>query len=215
METNSFTLVRPWMNQILNTIKKDLKADHLAVDKTFYQAHFGHRPLNKLSMDEIFAVYEKELLAGNPELCEWVVNRWVFKHGDAYRHFAERLSPINPNFHEIQSLTDAQAEQILAGATESFGAITTYLFSRLNEVVFSENIFNKLYQAALKETEETKDQLEKKNIEETIEQLKISHQRELNRIQEKYEDKLAGVQRKYTVDVEALKKQIRALQRKQ
>lgn len=32
------------------------------------------------------------------------------------------------------------------------------------------------------------------------------------RLQDKYEDKLAGVQRKYMTDVEALKKQIRSLQ---
>ena len=87
MEMNSFSSVGPWMNQILDTIKKDIKTDHLAVDKTFYLAHFGRRPINKLSIDEIFTVYEKELLAGNQTLGEWVVNRWVFKHGDAYRHF--------------------------------------------------------------------------------------------------------------------------------
>ena len=214
METNSFTLVQPWMQQILQSIKKDIKTDHLSVDKSFYKAHFGNRPLNKLSIEEIFAVYEKELLAGNADLSDWVVNRWVFRHGDIYRHFADRLNAINPHFQEIQSLTDAQAEQILANAVESFGATKVYIFSRLNGVVFSDMIFDGLHQAALKDTQSKQAEQEQKNLDESIEELKLRHQRELSRLQEKYEDKLSGVQRKYSTDVEALKKQIRALQQR-
>lgn len=40
------------------------------------------------------------------------------------------------------------------------------------------------------------------------------HQREVSRLNEKYESKLAGVQKKYAIDTEALKKQIRALQQR-
>ncbi len=214
MEMNSFAHVRPWMQQILNSIKKDIKTDHLPKDKTFYKAHFGNQPQNKLSLEEIFSVYEKELIAGNAELCEWVVNRWVFKHGDVYRHFADRLTAINPHFQEIQSLTDAQAEQILAGAVESFGSTDVCIFSRLNGVVFSDAVFERLHQAALKETQSKQAELEQKQADESIEQLTLQHQRELSRLQERYEDKLAGVQRKYNTDVEALKNQIRALQQR-
>ena len=99
METNSFSALRPWVEQILLTIKKDIKTDHLSTDHSFFKAHFGNRALNKVTQEEIFSVYENELLAGNRELMEWVVNRWVFKHGDIYRHFAERLSAINPHFY--------------------------------------------------------------------------------------------------------------------
>jgi len=212
MEMNSFTYVRPWMEQILQAIRKDIKTDHLPRDKSFFKTHFGNRPQNKLAQEEIFAAYEKELLAGNEELCEWVINRWVFKYGDIYRHFAERLSAINSNFHEIHSLTDSQAEQVLAGAPERFGSVPTYIFSRLNGVVFSEAIFEKLYQAALQETQFRKQAVEEKREQESIEQINMRHQRELSRLQEKYEDKLAGVQRKYSADVEALKRQIRSLQ---
>lgn len=212
MEMNSFALVRPWMEQILLSIKKDIKTDHLSTDQSFFKAHFGHRPLNKLTQEEIFSVYEKELLSGNPTLSEWVINRWVFKHGDIYRHFAERLGAINPHFQEITTLTDAQAEQILSGALESFGVTDVYLFARLNSVVFSETIFERLHEAALKETASKQENEVKKAKQESIDQILERHQRELIRMQEKYEDRLAGVQRKYTQDTEALKKQIRSLQ---
>ncbi|MBF8263853.1 MAG: hypothetical protein HW387_1518 [Parachlamydiales bacterium] len=214
METNSFTYVRPWIEKILLSIRKDIKTDHLAVDKSFFKTHFGSRPMNKLTQEEIFAVYEKELLAGNAELREWVINRWVFKHGDIYRFFADRLSAINPNFQEIQTIEDAQAEKIISPAIDSFGATSTYLFSRLNGVVFSPQIFERLNQAAMKETEKNKVSDEQKSLDESIDQMKARHQRELSRLQEKYEDKLAGVQRKYSTDVEALKKQIRSLQQR-
>jgi hypothetical protein len=212
MEMNSFTYVRPWMDQILQAIRKDIKTDHLPADKFFYKTHFGNRPLNKLTQEEIFAVYEKELLSGNQELGEWVINRWVFKYGDLYRHFAERLSAITPNFQEIQALTDAQAEQVLAGAQEKFGFAETYIFARLNSVVFSDAFFDRLHQAALQETQSKKQVQIEKNEQESLDQLNVRHQRELSRLQEKFEDKLSGIQRKYISDVEALKKQIRSLQ---
>ncbi len=212
MKMNSFTYVRPWMEQILQVIKKDIKTDHLPGDKSFYKTHFGNRPQNKLTQEEIFATYEKELLAGNEDLSEWVINRWVFKYGDIYRHFAERLGAVNPNFQEIQSLSDAEADMVLAGAQEKFGSAETYIFARLNGVVFSDSVFDRLNQAALQETQSKTQMQEQKNEQESFEQLNARHQREVSRLQEKYEDKLSGIQRKYTSDVEALKKQIRSLQ---
>ncbi len=213
MQKNPFNLVQPWINQILHVIKKDIKTDHLSVDKNFYKTHFGSRPLNKLSLEEIFAVYEKKLLEGEEEIVEWAVNRWVFKNGDLYQHFAQRLSAINPEFSEIESLTESQAEQVLDGA-EAFGVLNVYLFSRLNGVVLPESIFKRLETAAAKEQESENARAEKESAQESLEKELDRYRRDASRIKEKYEDKLAGVQRKYQVDVEALKKQIRSLQQR-
>jgi len=211
MNTNPFLALKPWISQILHAIKKDLKTDHLAVNKNFYRTHFGTRPLNKLLVEEIFAVYEKELLAGNEELVEWAVNRWVFKHGDLYQHFAQRLSEINPDFQGIEALTEVQANQILDGA-EVFGEVEVYLFSRLNGVVFPETIFERLRVAAEKKIAEDKLQKEQSAVQESQVQELERLRREAARAREKYEDKLAGVQRKYQTETEALKKQICSLQ---
>ncbi len=205
---NQFQALQNWTQQILDTIKKDIKTDHLHTDPAFYRNYFGNRPQNRLTSEEIFAAYEKELLKGNEELAEWVVNRWVFKHGDLYQHFAERLERINPDFSEIKELSEAESEEILKGAFENFGAIQTYLFTVLNGVVFPKKVIEKLANAA----ELEKLAQEKAGVEEAkregFEKEIASLQREIARLN----DKIAGVQRKYTTDTEALKKQIKALQ---
>ncbi len=211
---NQFQSLQGWIPEVLTAIKKDIKTDHLSSDPVFYRTYFGNRPQNRLTADEIFAAYEKELLKGNQDLGDWVVNRWVFKHGDVYRHFAEGLSRVNPDFEEIQTLTEEQSNQMLKGAVESFGAIPVFLFSVLNGVVFPDSVRQRLRQMADVEkstqVSEQKSDSEKQNFEQVIARL----QREMARLNEKYESRLAGVQKKYETDTEALKKQIRALQQK-
>jgi hypothetical protein len=214
MDTNCFNYVSPWMRQILYSIKKDIKTDHLPGDKTFYKTHFGNRPQSQLTQEEIFSVYEKELLSGNRDLVEWAVNHWVFKHGDIYRHFSERLSRINPQFQEIDVLTDEESGQALAGACETFGAVSVYIFSCLNGVALSEASFNQLREQALRQTEIQMQADSQKEQAESMEKIIARHQAETSRLKEKYENKLAGLQKKYAVDTEALKKQIRALQQR-
>lgn len=207
---NQFLTLQNWTFEVLETIKKDLKSDHLHTDPLFYQKHFGRRPQNRLSVEEILTAYEKELVEGHPEIAEFVVNRWVFKHGDLYQHFADRLSKIHPNFDEIKQLTPEQSKQVLQGAAETFGAVPTFLFCVLNGVVFPPTILEELRRGAEVEKsarlqkEET--EAERDNLQKVIE----AHQREVARLH----DKIAGVQKKYVNDTEALKKQIKSLQQK-
>jgi hypothetical protein len=207
---NQFLTLQNWTQEVLNAIKKDLKNDHLPTDPVFYKTYFGNRPQNRLTMEEIFAAYEKELVQGNEDLAEFVVNRWVFKHGDLYQHFAERLSQINPDFEQIKQLNDAETETVLAGATESFGAIPTFLFAVLNGVVFPQPAIERLRKEA--EREKTAREKNEANTQEqqTLDKLIAAHKREIARL----ESKIEGVQKKYGTDTEALKKQIKALQKK-
>lgn len=207
---NQFQTLQNWTLEVLNAVKKDIKSDHLHTDPVFYRSYFGNRPQNRLSSEEIFAAYEKELLKGNEELAEWIVNRWVFKHGDLYQHFAEGLSKVNENFDQIKNLTESESREILKGAPEAFGAIPTYLFSVLNGVVFPQNVLEELRKGA----EAEKAAREKKSAssaeEEGVQKTIAALQREIAR----QNDKIAGVQKKYDKDTEALKKQIRTLQQK-
>ncbi|HSX26394.1 MAG TPA: hypothetical protein VLE89_05240 [Chlamydiales bacterium] len=205
---NQFQSLQPWIFQILNEIKKDIKTEHLGADPVFYKTYFGNRPQNRLTAEEIFAGYEKELVKGNEELAEWVVNRWVFKHGDLYRHFAERLSDVHPDFSQIKELNEEESEKVLDGASDVFGAVDTFLFSVLNGVVFSEKVIQRLRKEAEAEAAAQKKEVETPKV--NLEQMVAQHQREVARLHAKIE----GVQKKYTTDVEALKKQIRALQKK-
>jgi hypothetical protein len=212
---DKFQTLQPWLSQVLHTIKKEIKAEHLSKSPIFYKAHFGNRPLNRLTNEEICVVYEKELLQGdNEEMGEWVINRWVFRHGDIYQHFAERLTQIHPDFDEIKSLNDMQSEQVLSGSVESFGAISVYLFTVLNGVVISPSVLGRLRSAAEKEQAKLKTELETALHTENLEQILERQKNELVRVEKKYEDKLAGVMKKHATDVEALKKQVRSLQLK-
>ncbi len=213
MQKNPFPSIGPWIPKILHAIKKDIKTDHLSADKIFYKTHFGSRPLNKLTIDEILAVYERELLAGAEDLVEWVVNRWVFKHGDLYQRFAGLLSQVDPEFHAIDLLTEAQSEKLL-GSLGDCSAIEVYLFSHINRVVFPEAVFERLRIAAEAESAAEQENEANKKAEETAADELQRLRRDVCRLKEKYEEKLAGVQRKYQTDIDALKKQIRALQQK-
>jgi hypothetical protein len=207
---NQFHALQNWTFEILNAIKKDLKSDHLHTDPVFYKTYFGNRPQNRLSTEEIFAAYEKELEKGNEPLAEFVVNRWVFKHGDLYQMFAERLEKINPEFDQIKELSEKESQDILKGIPEAHGAIATFLFCVLNGVVFPQSVLDKLEKAALAEKVAQKKEEEGAQEEANLQKVISAQVREIARLN----DKLLGVQKKYTTDTEALKKQIKALQQK-
>lgn len=212
--TTIFQTLQPWLPQIIHAIKKEIKTEHLAKSPAFYKAHFGNRPLNRLTNEEIASIYEKELLKPDQELSDWVINRWVFRHGDIYNHFADRLALIHPNFYEIKNLDDSQSEKVLFGAPEKFGSLAVYLFVVLNGVVLAPSTLETLRlraESEEKNREATKSaSIRQASLEETIENQK----NEIIRLEKKYEEKLAGVMRKHSTDVEALKKQIRALQKR-
>ncbi len=212
---DKFQTLQPWLSQVLHTIKKDIKSEHLSKSPTFYKAHFGNRPINRLTNEEICAVYEKELLGNDTEeLGEWVINRWVFRHGDIYQHFASRLSQINPDFEQIKSLDDKQSEQVLSGAAEAFGALPVYLFIVLNGVVISPKVLGRLKELVVTTQAKEKEENEALSLKMSLDQAIERQKTEILRLEKKYEDKLSGVMKKYTTDIEALKNQVRALQQK-
>lgn len=211
---NKFLVIQPWLPETLESIKREIRIEHLAKNPSFCRAHFGNRPLNRISGEELIQAYEKKLLSGDEELSQWVVNRWVFKNGDIYAHFAQRLEAIDSNYDSLDVLSPSQSEEVLKGALERFGAVSTYLFSVLNEVVFPPSVFEKLRCLAEGETSRRSlvNQGEKKSP--SVEELKASHEQAIAKMQEKWEGKIAGILKKYTQDVEALKAQVRSLQKK-
>ncbi len=207
---NQFHALQNWTFEILDAIKKDLKSDHLHADPLFYRTYFGNRPQNRLTTEEIFAAYEKELTQGNESIAEFVVNRWVFKHGDLYKRFADRLAKINPDFDQIKDLSDVESQEILKGVPEEFGAVPTFLFCLLNGVVFPKTTLDRLEKAAQIEKAAKKKEQESDLEEKSLQKIIATLQREVARLNEK----ILGVQKKYTIDTEGLKKQIKTLQQK-
>lgn len=205
-----------WLDEVIDAVKKDLKADHLKKDFNFCKKYFPGKNIHKLENQEIVAAY-KEALMGEEEadaLAEFIIHRWIFKNGEIYHFFEERLRKISPDFTEIVQLTDQQSDVLQQEAFKEFGALRTYLFSYLNGVAFSSEYFKKMAADALLEKKEKK--IEEAQIFErrSLEDLKTSHATEISRLKDKYEKKLLGVQKKYTQDVDMLKKQLASVQRK-
>lgn len=210
---NKFEIIHPWISIVLEAIKKDIKTDFLPGKASFIRAHFGNRPTHRLTIEEIFEACAKDLLAGDEEFSEWVVNRWVFRHGDIYSHFAERLGKISQDYSAIRQLSEEESDGVLEGAAQKFGALPLYLFSVLNGVVFPETVFARLRSAAEEEEARLLEQKEEARESQRKVQAEQDYRRELARLQEKYEGKVSGVMKKYGTDVDALKKQIRSLQK--
>ncbi|MEN9654631.1 MAG: hypothetical protein RL235_743 [Chlamydiota bacterium] len=212
---NPFTQVQPWVASILSDIKKELRTEHLLKSPVFYRAHFGNRPHNRIPYEEIEAVYVRALAEGSDaDLADWVINRWVFQHGDIYEAFAEKLQQVNPDFTQIKELTLDESERVLDGMAERFGALNVYLFAWLNKVAFPESVFHRLQNLAESTTRLAKEEAEESKALVEKEALVKKHARDLEKLRLKCEDKIAGVMRKYDQDVAGLKNQIRALQKR-
>ncbi len=211
-----FNLLRDWMPHIVSVVKRDLKNEHLKNDRAFAKEHFGNKPLGQITEDDLAPVYLQKIVEGEGDesLGEFVANRWMLKNTDVYDFFESSLRAINPNFDQIEELTDEASDQIIGGAAEQFGAQNTYLFSVLNSVVFPKAKLDALASQASSEAAVALQEEKVAGDERTVEAMERRLEREIKRLEDRHEKKLAGMQKKYVKDTETLKKQIANLQRK-
>jgi hypothetical protein len=211
-----FLMLQPWIPHIIDSIKKDLKNEHLKKDWQFCKQYLPGKSLNKLSLEDLVEAYSLALQKSeNAEaLAEFISNRWLLRNGELYSYFETKLSEINPNFSEIDSIDADKARDIIKGSVELCGPVKTYLFSVINSVVFPEEVYTELNKQA--QNTEEKEEAEGKIISEkmSMEAMQRAYEQQIARLIDKYEKKLAGVQKKYIQDTEGLKKQLSQLQRK-
>lgn len=208
-----FEKLTPWIYDIFQLIKKDLRNDHLFKSPTFVQKYFPKRVLDKLTIEEFTEAYLREIAEGDEELAEKIVTRWVLKNAELYQFFVTELSKINPQYDEIDSLSAEVSAFLLNHSVRHFGASSTYIFSVLNAVVFNEEQLNKLREIAIAEKNQPKPS-EEKGVLESVELIKDHYEKELRKLTEKYDKRLQGIERKYVQDTEGLKKQIAQLHKK-
>lgn len=213
-----FAMLKAWMPQILEPLKKDLRNDHLKNDWEFFKRYFAAKNINKLTIEDFVLAYSKAMEevdeARAEQIGEFIANRWLMHHTELYDYFEKQLNHINPNFQEIELLSDEQSKQILEPAYSEFSPFNLYVFAVLNSVVFPENVYADLHKKADQALKTAHAQEEADQQLRSIEEVKTSYQQQLARLQDKYEKKLSGLQKKYITDVEGLKKQISQLQRK-
>jgi len=208
-------LLQPWMNLIVNTIKKEIKNEHLRKEFWLVQKYFQKKAIEKLNVEELSDAYFKEVaLEGNEEVGEWLTTRWVLKNAELYQFFAGELTKINPKFDEIAEIPSESSHLMLRHSLSQFGAMTTYIFSVLNSVMFAEEDYLKLREAALKELETKAAEEELALPKETLEAVKSRYEKEILKLTEKYEKRLQGMERKYFQDVDGLRKQVSQLHKK-
>jgi hypothetical protein len=211
-----FAMLQGWMPLIIDSIKKDLKNEHLKRDPGFSRLYFPGKNPSKLTIEELSDAYTQALAEGEntEELAEFIANRWLLKHSDLYYYFEQELGKINPEFSEIKDIDQQLATKIMEGATQQFGTISTYLFCVLNSVVFPDEIYKKLGHDAAKHAVEKKEEDKVSAENASAETLQRNQDQQMARVIDKYEKKIMGLQKKYLTDVETLKKQIANLQRK-
>jgi hypothetical protein len=209
-------ILKIWMPSIIEVIKKDLKNDHLKKDPIFVKHYFASKNLQKITTEELVEAYITALSneAGADKIFDMISYFWLSKKSEVYDYFETVLSKINPNFTEIDQIDNERSQSIITSSVGLFGAPTTYVFSVLNSVVFSDEAYKNLKEKAEKEFKDkihSEEELTKElAVMNDVESLK----REVARLTDKYEKKLSGLQKKYLIDTEALKKQVSSLQRK-
>ena len=211
-----FLMIQEWIPTIIESIKKDLKNDHLKQDYVFVKKYLSNKNFQKASTEDLTNAYIKALQEEElaDDIAEFMINRWLLKNTEIYNFFAQELQQINPDFTELEEIAHDASLDIIERANQQFGAPKTYLFSVLNSVVFSPEAFDQLAKRAENEKEEQRSQEESYKQQQSLESMQRNYDQQLARITDKYEKKLQGLQKKYLQDTESLKKQIAQLHKK-
>lgn len=209
-----FQMVGRWLTEIIDAVKKDLKNEHLKIDREFCKRYFLGKNPSHVSVQEMAEAYRLDIEKGNLGLGEFIASRWLLKHTDLYGFFEERLRSINPEFEEINELNESFSKDLMRESVKKFGAAKTYLFCILNSVVFPTAVYSELLSMAENESDQMQSISQENESKETIEALRKRHEREMAALTDRYEKKLSGFQKKYIRDIDAMKKQISLLQKK-
>lgn len=210
------TVLKNWLPQILNDIRKDLRKDHWKQDPLFVKNYLGNKPQQKITQEDMTEGYTRALgqEEGAEAIAEFIATRWLFKNAEIYHFFEKELQKISPDFTQLNDIPAATADALGKQSSELFGSSNTYVFCVFNSVVFPEASYNKLKVAAENEQKNAHKQAEEKQAKDSQEDITRRYETQIARLTDKYEKRLAGMERKYVVDVEGLKKQIRSLQKR-
>lgn len=209
-------MLKSWMPQIIETVKKDLRNEHLKKDFKFVKKYFTGKNVNKLTTQDLVEAYVSALEQEEnaEEIAEFVTNHWLLKNTELYDYFEKALSQISPNFTELSEIEPNKSQEIIDQSIGHFGPQRTYLFSVMNSVVFPKEIYEKLDKRAKEAQKKVEHDEATQQKQKAQESLKEHYEDQIARLTDKYEKKLSGMERKYFQDTEALRKQIGALQKR-
>jgi len=211
-----FKMLQNWLPFVLDSIKKDIRQDHLKKDLAFVKKYLANTNYQKASAEELAKAYSTAINEeeNSEDIGDFITNRWLMKHTEIYDFFEQQLRQINPEFTEMTEINEDISTKIVNGSTTQFGAPKTYIFSVLNSVVFPKSVYDKLQELASSEQKNRQEEEQKLEETKSLEKIKLHYEQQMTRLKEKYEKKIQGMQKLYDRDVEMLKKQNAQLQRK-
>ncbi len=210
-----FLLIKPWMSDMLNLIKKDLRQEHLSQDREFFNFYFRGKTLNKLTTEELANAYMHAIQHNerSEEIGEFIFHRWLLKNSDIYHFFEKELSKLSEDYTSIKSISRDVSIGIKDRAAEKFGVEDVYIFCLFNGVAFDPELMEELRAEAIKTQNENKERLVEQKATQDLESKFREYETQISRLTDRYESRLAGLEHKYDKDVTALKKQVAHLQR--
>lgn len=211
-----YASLQHWLPSIIEIVKKDLKNEHLKKDFVFIKKYLPTSNIHKVTVEELAQAYQKAIAEeeNGEDIAEFITTRWLLKNSELYDFFESQLKNISTDFTTIEEIDLAKAQKIAKAASDEFGHQSAYLFSVLNSVVFPAEVFHQLEKQAKDESQRKNQENVQQNEKQSLEAQRIAFERDVARLTDKYEKKLAGLQKKYLDDTEGLKKQISSLQRK-
>ena len=204
-----------WMSQLIDSVKKELRNDHLKKDVYFVKKFLQAKNIHRVTGDELAQAYRKAIQEEEKgeAIAEFIASRWLLKNSEMYDFFERALTQISPDFANIDELDAQQAQEMIEASAGRFGVLNTYLFAVLNSVVFPADSFLALKIRAREDRQSvTKEEQFLEQL--TGEEERRSFELAIARLTDKYEKKLSGLQKKYVNDVDTLKKQVAVLQRR-
>lgn len=211
-----FAMLKSWMPALVEDVKKDLKNEHLKNDWMFVKKYLGGKNLNKVTNEDIAQAYSTAVAEEDSaeEIGEFLSNRWLLKHGDIYQYFEAKLTAIDPNFSDLETIDKSKAQDIVDGSVKQFGPVNTFMFAVLNSVVFPKDVYEALGRKAEDSARHKAEEMQTKQAHDSLESMQRTYDQQIARLTDKYEKKLSGLQKKYIQDTDALKKQISSLTKK-
>lgn len=207
-------MLTPWLEEIFETIKRDLKNEHLKVDRQFCKKYLLGKSPGQITVPEMVEAYRKDIAVGNESLGEFIATRWLLKNTDIYGYFEEKIKALSDDFEKLEVLPQDLSDSLMHSSVTVFGAKKTYVFSVFNSVVFPQSTYMRLKELASEETHLADQAHTVQRTHETLEAMHLRHSREIAALTDRFEKKINGMQKKYLADVEALKKQVALLQKK-
>src|ERR1700726_3667878 len=100
-----FADLQEWVPFLVESVKKDLRQEHLKKDFAFVKKYLSSKNIHKVTTEELAEAYQKAIQEEQgEELAEFITSRWLLKNSEMYEFFEKQLSQIHPDFTNLEEI---------------------------------------------------------------------------------------------------------------